>query len=1144
MTKMGFRSGLWFCLWWLGLAFFAALPLKAAVPLTQGYSEQVVHYAESWPTVSQIEADLPRIHQLLGATALRIQVSVQHLPTSQQLRAVQQLLQGQGLKLEVLLTDWSRETPETSQTEVSKPLGHWLDALPAQSRPLLILDCRTLSAADALYAQMQEWVPATHLALLTADKAQFIHWARALAVQPRLLLFAVQTPLHFLHRNIVALDRVMGARPWQIARFGGAEPMDEYRQAWWYRLVFYCSKKYGLAPAAVPLRDEHREGLLYPGLLRPDGSIRTSFWLSQIYFQTHRIDLDEHKLTAALYEYLPETYRKRQFKHAEDLARYFLWAHYKVTPEVNPLAYMAGKDTEVFYDYLQQRSEESLLNSHFSRLESLQVTEHRVLKQGEQESFRFEGDFLSSLGTFRFAQRIVLDKASERDPESWVVTRLGRPQLKNPLEQYRRSSEPVNLVLDTGDRNIQTQAYTDAQGQRYLAYRIPQIQSRPVMLQPLYLEDAQTGQVSIPHRLDFLFYKSLLPGSVAAGILPQLQTQQAQQIQTQHFQFQEAAVPYIQPRQFETQLRLQSHQIEMTVTNPLVERLLLPALRFSLSSDQMRVDFRTVLPEALLPLERRVYDLDLPPALRQSLSAGAQDWQVQTLQGEGFPILNLEINQDDAFRSKILDRPTQALVKYREVLLHFGRGLEPQRRWNLIHEIALLAAALEPERALNELDANLQTWLPRRSPDWGLYFHLAEILLQHQHGKAAIVAGRKALRLAPQEVKIWLFLAHAYERQNDWGQKIALLERGRQQMPQEREFLRQLVDAYEKLGNYTAGAKTLRAWLALEPSAQGFARLAYFCERRQHWSEALAAYLQAVRLRPEARWQFQVAHLFQRRGQNPQAIRYYRAYLGHCSQCQSSVYADLAYLYQKQGQWTLAMAMYRKHLALTASVSSRLALAELQQKQGLWREALHNYQWVWKSSHNAQHLAHLAYLALRAQEQEEAKNYFCRALAVKSAASVQQARQWRLSLAELYRRSGQSELALPLLQANLQQEGRMGDDEATLSQLLATYLETHQVAAGRAFLLRRSHWNFKQAKTHYLAGKIYQLSQDWARAVPALQMAICLSASPQVEYYRLLAAVYQAQGKSQEAIAWLKELDLYLTSGVRQGPSEALCSLL
>ena len=145
-----------------------------------------------------------------------------------------------------------------------------------------------------------------------------------------------------------------------------------------------------------------------------------------------------------------------------------------------------------------------------------------------------------------------------------------------------------------------------------------------------------------------------------------------------------------------------------------------------------------------------------------------------------------------------------------------------------------------------------------------------------------------------------------------------------------------------------------------------------------------------------------------------------------------------------------------------------------------------------------------------------------------------------MGLAELYRQTGQSEQAIPLLKQNISPR----TPESQIASLLAAYLEAGQAEEGLQFLRSRTHWDFKQADSHYLVGKTYQESGDWQEAIAPLQTAICTSSEPKLEYYRLLAAVYNHLGETQRAIEWLKEVDDYLSSGqLSAGPSESLCRL-
>lgn len=1152
----------------------------ASPDLRPDYQEKVVDYARGWPTLEQVEKDWPRIQQLLSATALRIQVA--QLPTVSEVDRLYSWLSERQFKLELRL----EELPAPKQ------LWPWLDSLSAQGvLPFIIFHLDEHNQSANWYRQLQAHYPLERVGLLSKTPHQFKQLSQ-LRPEPELLLYDFQGPLYQMRLHIQNLDKVMGRRPWQLARFIMPAPDTEYQQAWWYRFAFFFSKQHGLAPASVPFRDHHEAQGHVMGILRPDGSFRTHFWLSQVYFHVNRIDLDEHKFVAALYENVPDNYIKRRFKSPEKMLEHFLLGHYKVRPEINPLAYIAYKNSPIYYDFLQQRIEESLLNSHFSIFKNMKITS---LGQGQSgQRFRIEADFLSALGRFRFAQTLAVAQGSE----GFHISELSRPELRSPMTVLEAQSAPRSPA--EADQAQQLTAYRDRQGQPWWGYQIPQNGDVPQMLQPLYHQGPQ-GRVTIPHRLDFLFFKNMAPGTVGSGLISPhtLDTETGKGAeeqalaggndnaldntqQTPHLSYQTHRVPYIRPRQFQADLKLENQELKLTLTNPLVERLLLPATRFSIESGSQRFDFRSILPQALLPLERRNYTLPWPLNSHNPIQS-LKDVTLHFVQGQGFPIVDLEINQDDAFRSKILERPEQALVKYREVLQRFGHMMPDLRRWRVMREIALLAASIEPERALDELEQNLQLWGHGERNLGALYYVLAEALLQAKAPAEAIQAAEKALQSLPQELKIWRFTAHVYRIQGAWSSALSVYQRALQQFPNHPALLSDLADSYEKLGRYTEAAETLSLLLTQQPSTRGYLRLAYLWEQSGRWNRAVEAYLQALRLSPgQSHIMLNLGQLYQRLDQVPQAIEWYRRYIGACPRCSAQVYASLGHLYKQQGQRQASIEMYQIHLSLTGAPSTRRLLANLQaedghyaqaiellrplyqscrsgcredakrmaywyQQLGQWPEALAAYERAFNQYGRAEDLATVAYSALEAERPEIAQRYFERALA--RTASLGSRLAWQRSLAELYRLNGQAEKALPLLRALWRQEscvnGLSQRAENTLVNLLAAQLEAGQAEAAQNLLAETSCTALlERASSHYVVGKVFQETGEWERALAPLQTAICLSEQPQLEYYRLLAAVYRALGDEKRAIAWLEEFDGYLSTGSLEGPSQALCKVV
>lgn len=1135
------------------------------------------------PTAAGLEQDLPRLKLLLGVERLRFYLPLAAAASQwPRLTRLSRLAARAGFGSELVLTELDR---------AAGPLNaDW--GVRAQTLQLAAIALEVPASAagqqrfEALYAQLGPragqtpgWQDAQGRFRPIAREILFSRPEQLERLQPRLpapdrWLYRFDAPLEQMHTLIRRIDSRLGTGAWQLALAASGSPNqagDEYAQTWLYRFAFYFSRKYGLDPAAVSLHDtplpDSRN--LLPGLLRADGTARPAYWLTQVYYQVHRIDLDEPKLTAALYA--PPAPPRQRPEQAEAFARQFLQALYKLRPDEDGLAYLDERDSAAFYDYVRLRSEESLINSHFARLEALELQ-----REGPpaRHHWRATLHFASALGNFSFDQRLGLARGSG----GWRVASLEEARLRPDYRRLATGPAPPLALTTTIDPRLEV----GLQLRRLAPSQPPQLHfevrnrgQRPLDVQPIALTGDADGRIYMPSLVETVLAHQLAPGEVFAGTI-QLPPQ------PQAWRLKMAAVPAepSTPRSLVVSGRVSAGRLELDVSNPLIERLLLPVIRVRLRAPGAHADayeLPYVLPQALLPLERKHYSLPLPQDLQRA--------EVSAI-GTSYPIVDLEINLDDAWRSKLLGHWSQALNKYREIQRRFETQLSPERRQRLYYELIWLAFRLHQPQAARADLARLESLpqLPAAAVAQSEYAlaemlladhqlseaaelarlglghqpqHLpllrlmAYVLLQQHDLPAALTAYRRLLAHHPDDRQALETISSLYQRQGDWARALPPLLRLQQLQPQTGR-LPTLASLHQRLGDFAAALAAYRRYLTAGGSRPVTAEIAWLYARLNQPREALRWYRQALN-EPGSivRW-LDTAYLEQRYGSREAALKDFSHYLGHCEACRSQAYADAGYLAKSLGQVTRAIDFYARHLALTGASDSRRALGGLYQQQGQRARALQTLRPLAQACRRdcRELWLNLAYLAGQSRNWAEALSWYRRlgpltslppALAYDAAFVALQAGETRAAeslltggrlsgarrralnreLGAHYRRTGRPLQALALLETAY----RRDRDEALLEDLLAAALEAgqpRQILALVAPLAQRP--PALSPTGHYLLGKWAYATGDYVTATLQLQRAIA-TAPLQGETYRLLAAAYRALGQTDCAIGWLERAD-------------------
>lgn len=1147
--------------------------------LTQKTTQEQRHHSliyssetQPLPSLAELARDRKTLQRFIGLEALRLELHLDALPSVSQLQALLKAIHLAGFESEITLAvdpiDPNKAL-QTEQSELLKNLERWLQAL-GQPKGLSLVAV-SLEDSDRYFATWQQafqslsqYQPAPRLGLGFSQIRSLLRFQRQQQTQlksrlPDLYLYQFRRPQAELLQQINRLKQILPApAKLQIADFAVNVEADEYDQSWAYRFAYFFAKQNNLYPTPARLRDQLSAQALLPGILRPDQSLRPGFWLTHVYFHLNRIDLDEHKLTAALFAPLPNPRQQAVKRDAADFVKHFMNTLYKVNPQDSVLLYTPHKHSKLFYDYLKFQTEESLLNSHFARLKEIEIVDSPIQAADQPQTLQIRNRFVTALGDYRFEQKISF----QHKDKGWQVSNLSEPQLSSDFQTYQRIPSTQAIVTDFDKRfqvewqsyqlapNQQNQTTQPAPTNQLLWFEIKNPGSQPLDAQPVSLTHQGNHKVYAPEPIFFEFFKRVAGGERIQGLLHFPADSEAQ------YRFQIAAQPPTRegPRIFSVQPEmLGSHQLKIKIHNPLVERLLLPGISLQIKTPKRLHQLLYVLPQALLPLEQKSYLLDLP--------AGVSLDQAQLLaRGAAFPIIDLEINLDDAFRAEQIGNRLEALHKYTEVLGRFGQQLQSQRRESLIYKVVLLNAELKGERAaLAALDSQLKQD-PRLNLA-ALYLDLAELFAERKQPQIAIQMLQRLHQTHPDSFQSWRLLGFLYKQIKHFPEAIAAYQQALKLAPANTNTLISLGDLELERLHFAQASDYYKQALKQIKLPRLYKQLAYAYQRQNKLSQAIQTYQIYLQFVKDPEIYFTIAQLYQQHKQLKQAQAWYLSYTANCRSCKAQVWRELGFIYKQSGQNQLAIAAYTQYLSTSNDRQIQQELGNLYVKQGQNSQALQWLQPLAQACLSCTQLnQQVAYLLKQSGKYRLAIAFYQRALnqqpqtaslwrdlaytaqqagfnavAIQAFERLQHLRQAqatdRLALAGLYRQTGQNNKALPLLQGLWQAQA----SEQNLQAYLASALAANQSRAVAQVLLKAAQPGSPQSL--YLAGRVLREAGYYRQAADYLLLAVGKAPRPIVDYYRQLALAYQQAGQAESAIYWLEQLqkDCYQRQPIRQG---------
>ncbi len=1074
----------------------------------------VVQYPAT-ASLAQLRQDLPHLQSLLHLTHVRLSLPAgQHLPTSlpQLLNALHQA----GYQIELALAS------PLPVTELTPLLQH--PALRAVLLPVPTVSQQEAFQALSVHLQHRPHLKQGLIFHRFADVARHHHWLKQQArPTPDFYAYHYQGPLHALHAHVRRGKHYLH-KPWQLAAVSTGDAFvphhQEHEVAWWYRFVYYFSKKYALLPAVAHFYAPDTGRI--PGILRERGQAerRTpAYWLTHVYFHLNRIDIDEVKLTRALYTQPGhrQLYRPQR--------RHFLDLYYKLNPAEELPDFITRRRSALFYDYVKREAEESLLTSHFARLQSTQNTDPVRLS------------FLSALGRFHFLQHLRYGSTSP-----FAIQGLAAPQLASDFASYRKISsteapwlERIPPTLKRGKTTValETQLLKPLWSASDNDYRLwitlktlgGALPLTGLDLQPLALVAQDSGHVFIPEPLFFQFFKRLQAQETLQAIIPFPQEQT--------FSLRAGLEPARKksPRRLEARvLPASGHTVQLEVRNPFVERLFLPGLAIIAEQGEQVFVLDTVLPEGLMPFEQRRYPLTLPASFE---TEKATRWHVKAA---AYPVIQKNINLDDAFRSDVLGLNAQALTKYDEVLERFGKQLSPRQRQSVAERLITLSVQFADPQTADRF-ARLLSYPVNKPP-----LRLAWVRAQLTYANPAWGDLRKQLQLAFAE-KAWQpglrdyelmayvekesgHLAEAIQRYSQ-SLTLALTQQNNSEINRLFAVLTGLYEAQERFKpalNLMVQWQRHPAYGALSQTLRRThdKRLMYLAQRSGDIGAALGYGERYLKQGSDPEVMLSLAGLYRNQGQIDRAQFWYERLL-NCGGCPQELVAlkELASLYQLR-QPQRAAAYYTRYLAQAQlSVQERQALEEtllelwlrtqnfraaqeLVQRllrecprcAGLWdrqgtialalkqpARALAAYEQALRLQFTPSRLEQVAYLAFEQERWQIAAARFQQLLPTKPEASV------RLNLATAYLKLGQT---------------------AQAQQVLKPFLTAKMEA--------------QNAEQILALAQLYQRLQATPKAIDLLESLLRQQPGSNAYAYRLLAALYQSQGKTEQATFWLEQL--------------------
>jgi len=999
--------------------------------------------------LAPLQNDLPRLKHLLKATSLRLQISSSETRW-QALQATQKLCQRFGFRLELTLVQSPKEKPEQ--------LNHWLKTLKGlgwNRAEILALHFKPLEKSPVAHAWLHNAYQ-TVKKLWPATQRPFIGQVLEKPVEaphpdlkPDLYLFRSALGPNQLSASLKRLKERLKDSSVQLEIPSMPVNSVEYDQAWHYRYSFYFSKTYDLVYPAVHAHDQQTEtGRLYPGILRKDHSERSSFLLSQIYFQVHTLDINEKVLETVLTDASEIKTSSTTPQKPKDWIHYFFEIYYNDRTPTKIMALFTERLKRFPDGYARYRTEESILNSHFAHLERLQILSLNA-RNAQEQTAQVKLEFMTSLGPAVFLQSIEF----QTEQGEWRLKKLN-PAQGLPANQtgfLRAETGPPLRQKITPELQLKTHWLPSRSepGQGLLHYQIQNISKQRVDIQALRLNQNPLLVKTPPLPL-FLSLRYLAPGETAEGYIPEV-TQPSPESWIEAHDYPSSLLKANEPP-LHLKLRYRQQNADsllLEVWNPHVERALFPVITYTLQTSRTQENGYFLLERALLPLEKRSISLPWPYA---------KPPEHFFLEGHFQAITDPVLNMDEAFRYASLGQPEAAREKYFRLWERFKQTLNAKQREQVLwarFELELQTQTpqqAEPLARLLLLDTDLKNNQAER------LYKIADAFLNAGQAKKSLQFISEFENNLPFHLKLSLLKAHLLEIQGAYPEALVLLKSIWKKQPS-LEVNRQLFYLERDHGSANEALKWLNSLLKQEPLAyQLWKEKGFLHKRLQQTEAAITAYRTYLSHLNNLEVERELGYLLLEKAQLSAALQIFQKILKICPQTCVKEWASSAAIFKQQGKTQEALQHYLRHARLTGNSNSWYIAGELALSSQAYEQAYQALLQVRPSPRNAFKLTRtLAYLARQTGRLKTAEKYYTAYL--KQAPRDKNARR---ELAFLSLNLGNFQLASSHF-ASLYQHG---DHSPSLQQALAyAYLKSGQTIQARKLYsdLRKK---FPQNKEH------------------------------------------------------------------------------
>lgn len=920
--------------------------------------------------LTPLQLDLPRLKHLLQATSLRFQISSSESRWAA-LQATQKLCQESGFRLEFTLVQTPEEKPEQ--------LINWLKKLKSLGwNRSEILGLHFKPSAKETPQTAQLWLKSamqTVHELWGIEERPFIGLVIEKPVEaphpnlnPDLYLLSGSLKPNQLNASLKRLKERLKDSLIQLQIPSMPADSIEYDQAWHYRYGFYFSKAHDLAYPAIHAYDHHTQvGTLYPGILRDDHSERTSFLLSQIYFQVHTLDINEKVLENVLQSASDLKTSSITPQKPKDWIRFFFETYYNDRTPSKIIALFSESLKRFPDSYIRYRTEESILNSHFAHLEKLQILSLNI-RNPQQQIAQVKLEFMTSLGPAVFLQTI--DFQSEQG--EWRLKELLPPQ--GLPENHSGQLNPDNTLSlrqkITPALKLKTQWLPSlgTSDQGLLHYQVQNISSQRLDIQALRLNQNPLS-IQVPPLPLFLSLRYLAPGESAEGYIPEVKKPIAESWIEAAYNPSSLVEAHEPPLHLKVSYRQQNAKtLNLEVWNPHVERALFPVITYTLETHLTQENGYFLLERALLPLEKRSVSLPWPHAQPPQHLFLAGHFQAMT-----DPVLNM----DEAFRYASLGQPEAAREKYFRLWERFKHTLNPQQREQVLWaRFELELQTQTPQQAEPLAHLLLQEQTPKLRQAERLY-KISEAFLNAGQIKKALQMISEYEKDLPFHLKLSLLKAHLLESNGHYQEALYLLKSIWQKQPS-LEVNRKLFYLERDHGSAYEALKWLSHLQKQNPKDVLLWKEKGFLHKRlKQLKEAIAAYRIYLNNLSDFQIERELGYLLLANGQYKEALQVFQKVLQVCPETCPNELASSADLLKRLGRPQEALMLYLRHARLTGNSNSWYIAGELALSTHQYEQAYQALLQVKsRTGHDAKLTRTLAYLARQTGRMITAENLY------------------------------------------------------------------------------------------------------------------------------------------------------------------------